>query len=1264
MADRATLDITVVLTTYRRPQVLSPQVEAIRAQTVAPKEIWVWANQPTRKQQSHFRRLKLDRVVASSANARVHARFALALTARTQYVALFDDDTLPGPAWFENCLATMECTPGILGAAGVRIFGSGYANRTVHGWHDPSPDTVEVDLVGHAWFLRTEWLRFLFDAPAVTGTNGEDIELSARALRLGGIHTYCPPHPPGDRRLWGSTKGVELGSDAVAASRLPKHLEERDLIVRAEIEAGWQPLWQRANNNAPSTAAAGTALAIAPEATSLADIQPVAQSAAAEVVVTEPTNIWQLVPAGVKRILHVVPQVLGEIGDDAAGGNSHLPTAVQAAEVVRVTVHDIETAPAGFAEGPFHCIVCDDVLTEVVEPQAFLHALHARLSPEGCLVADVPNVRHHRILQGLLAGRWPAGALGPLRPRDKRLYTRREIEKCLYRAGLRVDFLRPATESAHAGAFEPQRINTVRAGRLHVGGLSAAEAAEFYAERFFVRATPVERPEYPLTSIVIVTHNQLDYTHQCLESIRFRTDQPYELILVDNGSTDGTVEYLRECDDVRLIINDTNRGFPAAANQGIQASSGSRILLLNNDVLVTTGWLDRLLAALDGDHSIGLAGPCSNNVSGSQRVDASYGDLASLDGFAWDWGHEHDRRVEEVDRLVGFCLLVRRELVDAIGLLDERFGIGNFEDDDFCLRARQAGFKAVIARDAFVHHFGHATFQGSGIDLNGLLERNERLFREKWSSPPAANGRNGPPLDVQTRQVHPGPPPMPETVPPRFTARLAETGGLRLVQGEPLVSLCMIVRNNEPTIGPCLESIRPWVDEMIVVDTGSLDQTPAICQRLGARVFHFPWCDDFSAARNESLRHAQGKWIFWMDSDDVIDSENGRKLRALILEADGSEKPLPETLLAFTVAVHCPAAGADGFAGATVVDHVKLLRNRPDLRFVNRIHEQIVPAVRRAGGDIQFTDIYVIHAGADRTPEGERRKIERDLRLLKLELADKPADSFALFNLGMTYADARRYEEAISTLQACLAAADPDESHVRKVYALLVSSHYQLGRFDAAWEICQAGRRLFPKDPELLFREGLVAHHFGRLDQAEQAYLAALANDDDVHFSSMDRGIVGYKARHNLAAVYSDMGAVDKAEQQWRLALAEVPAYADGWRGLGETLFLQDKLPEARQVLEQIAAQDPADAASLHNLGTVYLRTRQYERAIDAYRASLDARPDSPDTHVHLGYALKESGRLAEAVDAWMKALELDPGNADARRELGGCGLIEAVAFR
>src|ERR1700722_8584576 len=226
----------------------------------------------------------------------------------------------------------------------------------------------------------------------------------------------------------------------------------------------------------------------------------------------------------------------------------------------------------------------------------------------------------------------------------------------------------------------------------------------------------------------------------------------------------------------------------------------------------------------------------------------------------------------------------------------------------------------------------------------------------------------------------------------------------------PKLSLCMIVRDSSRTIEACLQSIRPWVDEMIVVDTGSVDNTREIVRGLGAKVFEFPWCDSFAAARNVSLGHATGEWLFWMDSDDTIDEANGNKLQQLVRRSEAAP-------MGYVLQVRCPAAPvstAEGMATETVVDHVKVFRNHPAIRFTGRIHEQILPSIRKLNGDVQWTDICVVHSGSDVSPEGQTRKLARDLRLLQLELADDPDSTFALFNLGMTLVHSGRAEEALN----------------------------------------------------------------------------------------------------------------------------------------------------------------------------------------------------------------------------------------------------------
>jgi len=172
---------------------------------------------------------------------------------------------------------------------------------------------------------------------------------------------------------------------------------------------------------------------------------------------------------------------------------------------------------------------------------------------------------------------------------------------------------------------------------------------------------------YPLTSIVMLTLNELEYTKKCIDSIERLTPEAYELIVIDNGSTDGTVEYLRTKPGIVVISNSENRGFGGGCNQGIAIARGERVMLLNNDTVVTSGWLAAMHRALDADPRRGIVGPRSNHVADSQRIAEVGYDVWSLDGlekFAADWTQTHDRVGHQLIRLIGFCMLIRREVLD------------------------------------------------------------------------------------------------------------------------------------------------------------------------------------------------------------------------------------------------------------------------------------------------------------------------------------------------------------------------------------------------------------------------------------------------------------------------------------------------------------------------------------------------------------------------------------------------------------------------
>lgn len=1036
-------------------------------------------------------------------------------------------------------------------------------------------------------------------------------------------------------------------------------------------------------------------------------------------------EILEMIPSEAREILDIGCGA-GRLGEALKGrqparvtGIERNPGAAEAARhrLDRVLEVDAEALQVGqFLPATFDIVVCGDILEHLRDPLATLKTLGTWLKPEGSLVASLPNVQHHSVVRGLLSGDWSYEPAGLLDQTHLRFFTRREVEKLLFRAGFDWQGVAAIPGAGYAEWDAAGKPGEVEVGGLQIGELQRDEAEAFFAYQWRVAARPVLDPRFGTTSVIFLAHNEIAHTRACIESIRFRTDEPIEMVLVDNGSTDGTAEYFRSLarfdPRVKLILNPTNRGYPAAVNQGMHEATGDQLLLLNNDTIVTTGWLRRMLRALHGDRTIGLVGPCSNRVSGIQQVDAVYDDPASLDRFAWEFAKAREGLVEEADRLVGFCLLIRRPVVDAIGLLDEGFGIGNFEDDDYCLRAQRAGFRTVIARDSFVHHVGQVTFRGTGVDYTELMRTNQDRFRQKWGRPALRSDEHGlHPGTGETTPTHPALPPaadpdLTQRNPPSFTLIPAMGGGLLLQPTAVCVSGCLIVRDNEQTIRACLESLRPWVDELVVVDTGSKDQTPAIAKDCGARVFHFPWVDDFSAARNESVRHARGKWVFWMDSDDVIDATNGRIVRDL---ADRDPDPL---VLGYVIRVHCPGPDPGGHNDLTVVDHVKLFRNRPDLRFEGRIHEQILPAIRRAGGEVAWTDAFVLHAGYDHTPEGQERKKVRDLRILHRELAERPDHPFTLFNLGMTYADVGEHPTAIEFLRQCLRHSEPGESHRRKAYALIAFCESRLERILEAHQVCQEGLTEFPGDLELRFRRGLLLQESGRLEEAVAAYEDILDNPGERYFASVDRGIGGFKARQNLAAVHAARGDWARAEREWRHVTDEAPTYPTGWRGLGESLVRQKKYPEAADLVTRLTAEpglalegvlltariatdrgevaeavgllrtasketgdleplqdlcrllfehygaeaaepmlrdltlrSPRDAAAFHNLGTALARLGKSADAVAAYRKSVELRPKSGDTWARLGDVLCDAGRPTDAEQAWGEARRLGARN-------------------
>jgi glycosyltransferase involved in cell wall biosynthesis len=387
----------------------------------------------------------------------------------------------------------------------------------------------------------------------------------------------------------------------------------------------------------------------------------------------------------------------------------------------------------------------------------------------------------------------------------------------------------------------------------------------------------------------------------------------------------------------------------------------------------------------------------------------------------------------------------------------------------------------------------------------------------------------------------------------------------------------MIVKNEEANLTDCLQSVADLVDEIVVVDTGSTDRSRDIAQGFRAKVYDFPWEDSFAAARNEAQRQATGEWSLRMDADDRLDEENRRRLRDLFA---GLEDEIAGYVVKY---LSLPARGT---GGASVIEDVRLFRNHPAIRWQYRIHEQILPALERAGGKIYATDVAIQTIGY-RDPALLRRKQERNLRLLLMENAEHPNDPYILFHLGWNYVSGGQTGQGLPYLKRSLELAKPGNRFVPLVYCQLARGYHQAGQRTEALKVCWQGQRSFPEQAELVFLESILLGELGDLQGAEFCLLRLLHSG--AHFRANDGGLCGYKARQNLGAIYRGQKRFMEAEAQWRAVLVEQPGFAPAWLALGDLWLAQGRLAEVEQAARELQNTPYADIAAL-------LRARLQER--------------------------------------------------------------------
>jgi GT2 family glycosyltransferase len=662
-------------------------------------------------------------------------------------------------------------------------------------------------------------------------------------------------------------------------------------------------------------------------------------------------------------------------------------------------------------------------------------------------------------------------------------------------------------------------------------------------------------------SIVIPVWNAWRLTRACLASLAPTLADGDEVIVVDNGSDDETAAELARLPGVRTIRNPANRGFAAACNQGAAAARRSIVVFLNNDTLMPAHWREGLLAPF-ADAAVVATGPLSNCASGEQWVRDAGGDAdspASYAAFAARWRRAHRGLTAETTRLVGFCLAVRASALQAIGGWDERFAIGGAEDDDLCLRLMAAGGRLRICREVFVFHHGHATFDANALDWFAIQEVN--------------------------------------------VARLLAKHG-----GAPLLTACLIVRDEAPLLPACLAALAGVVDEIVVYDTGSSDGSQAAARAAGARVVQGYWDDDFGRARNAALAHCTGDWVLSVDADELFAGDAAAVRRALAAADVG----------AFTLDV----VNLGGGDGGDVTHRACRVFRRAHYRWRGRLHEQVTE--RDGGTDYPLgclAGARLIHSGYLPERIAAKHKGERNLRIAARDAA-RGERVDALVNLGRSYMLAGQHAAAVAIF-ARAGALDCDRGLRRVLCRSAAQACLALGRAEAALPWIDELARV-SASPHA------VRHLRGAAYVGVQRWADALAN-----FAGLDAATDEDGMAWPMDAVPLQRVRCRVMLQQWEAAAAEAAAVAAGpapapqlWPLLTESFHrsgravapLLDRLADADRVAMFAALADLAPAVA-HGVLEELVEAPRYR--VRALAAAIRLAPSLP-----LEQAVRWSARL------------------------------------
>ncbi len=510
------------------------------------------------------------------------------------------------------------------------------------------------------------------------------------------------------------------------------------------------------------------------------------------------------------------------------------------------------------------------------------------------------------------------------------------------------------------------------------------------------------------------------------------------------------------------------------------------------------------------------------------------------------------------------------------------------------------------------------------------------------------------------------------------------------IPDEPLgtrITLCLVARDEAEFLPECLESVQGVVDEIVLVDTGSTDETPEIARRYGAKVLTCEWDDDFSRPRNLALEHATGDWILVLDADERLHSRSRSVIR------EGARHP---QFVAYYIEV-VNILNRENPNDAFIHRAIRMFRRLPCARWEGRIHEQILPSLLAAGGKpATLRNAQIIHWGYEAEVMRRRGKSQRNVQLLRQTLHENPQDAFQWFNLGNTLYNQGDYQGACDALQRACEQILPTEDYAPLAWSQWISSLQMLKRYDEAIRVGQQALKQGLEHPLIYFTlaqsyllNGSVQETIETLKQARRCAMriGLLSADGETLLASSgytgDPTVVTFKWHLTMARALMLLNRLEEAEAHLERVLRERPDYAEAHLAYAEWLRRKGQYERASQHYEQASRSPQLTLVALQDAANMWWEQRQYARALPFLARLAELQPDvevwwhrwvhaaeqtgdrqalceafaylerhgkplSAGVHLNWGRALCELGNYIEGLEHLTRAIELEPQNANA----------------